>query len=62
MIKKQTLTRRQDKELNVRMGKASAVLGALQYLVVMKQELSRKAKLSVMASVPILTYGHESWC
>jgi len=28
-------------------------------LVVMKQELSKKAKLSVF--VPVLTYGHEPW-
>ena len=31
--------------------------------VVLKRELSRKAKLSVFKSIfgPILTYGHESW-
>ena len=36
---------------------------ALLHLVVLKQELSRIAKLSVFKSicVPILTYGHESW-
>ena len=35
---------------------------ALHHLVVLKQELSRKAKLSVCKSmfVPILTYGLES--
>ena len=36
---------------------------ALQYSVVLKRELSKKAKLSVFKTiyVPILTYGHESW-
>ena len=36
---------------------------ALHYLVVMKQELSKKAKLSIFKTVfvPILTRGHESW-
>jgi len=54
---------RQIEELDNRMGKASAVMLALQYSVVMKRELSKKAKLSVFKTVfaPILTYGHESW-
>ena len=36
---------------------------ALHYSVVIKRELSKKAKLSVFKAVfvPILTYGHESW-
>ena len=36
---------------------------ALLYSVVMKRELSKKAKLSILKTVfiPILTYGHESW-
>ena len=36
---------------------------ALYYSVVMKRELSKKAKLSIFktAFVPILTYGHECW-
>ena len=36
---------------------------ALYYSVVMKRELSKKAKLSIFKAVfvPILTYGHESW-
>ena len=44
-------------------GKASAVMRALHYSVVMKQELLKKAKLSIFKAVfvPILTYGHESW-
>jgi len=35
----------------------------LQYSVVMKRELSKKAKLSVFRTVfvPILTYGHKFW-
>ena len=36
---------------------------ALHYSVVMKRELSKKAKLSIFKAVvvPIFTYGHESW-
>ena len=36
---------------------------ALHCSVVMKRELSKKAKLSIfkIVFVPILTYGHESW-
>ena len=36
---------------------------ALHYSVVMKRELSKKAKLLIFKAVfvPILTYGHESW-
>jgi len=58
-----TSDRRQAKELDTRMGKASVVMQALQYLVIIKWELSIKAKLSIFKTVfvPILTYGHESW-
>ena len=54
---------RQDKELDTRIGKASAVMRALHYSVVMKRELSKKTKLSIFKTVfvPILTNGHESW-
>ena len=55
---------RQDEELDTRIGKASTVMRALHYSVVMKRELSKKAKLSIFKAavfVPILTYGHESW-
>ena len=54
---------RQDEELDTRIGKASAVMRALHDSVVMKRELSKKAKLSVFKAVlvPLLTYGHESW-
>ena len=52
---------RQDEELDTRIGKASAVMRALHYSVVMKRELSKKAKLSIFKAVfvPILTYGHK---
>ena len=39
---------RQDEELDVRSGKASAVMRGLHHSVVLKWELSRKAKLSVI--------------
>ena len=54
---------RQDKELDTLTGKASAVMRALHYSVVMKRELSKMAKLSIFKAVfvPIFTYGHESW-
>ena len=54
---------RQDEEMDTRIGKACAVMRALHYSIVMKPELSKKAKLSIFKTVfvPILTYGHESW-
>ena len=54
---------RQDEELDTRIGKAKAVMRALRYSVIMRRELSEKAKLSIFktAFAPILTYGHESW-
>ena len=57
-----TSDRRQDKELDTRIGKASAVMRTLHYSVVKKRALSKKAKLSIFRTVfvPILTYGHES--
>ena len=53
---------RQDEELDTWIGKASAVMRALHYSIVMKRELSKKAKLWVFKTVfvPILTCGHES--
>ena len=53
---------RQDEELDTQIGKASAVMRALHHSVVMKRELSKKAKLSIFKAVfvPILTYRHES--
>ena len=51
----------QDEELDVQLGTATAVMRALLHLVVLKRELSRRTKLSVLKSifVPILTYGHQ---
>ena len=58
-----TSDRWQNEKLDVQIGNANAVMRALHYLVVMKGELSKKAKLSIFKTVfcPILTYGHESW-
>ena len=55
--------RRQDEELDTRIGKASAVMRALHYSVVMKRVFSKKAKFLISRTVfvPILSYGHESW-
>ena len=53
---------RQDEELDVRSGKASAVMRALHHSVVLKWELSRKTKLPVYKSifVPVPIPGHKS--
>ena len=53
----------QDEELDTQIGKASVVMRALHYSVVMKSELSNKVKLLIFKAVfvPILTYGRESW-
>ena len=50
-------------ELDTQISKARAVMQALHYSAVMKQELMKMAKLSIIKTlfVPILTYGHESW-
>uniref|UniRef100_A0A8C6P3P0 Reverse transcriptase domain-containing protein n=1 Tax=Nothobranchius furzeri TaxID=105023 RepID=A0A8C6P3P0_NOTFU len=50
-------------EIDRRIGAASAVMRALYRSVVVKRELSQKAKLSIYRSiyVPTLTYGHELW-
>ena len=58
-----TSDRRQDEELDTRISKASAVMWALHYSVVMKWELSKKAKHSIFkaGSVPILTYDNDFW-
>ena len=51
---------KQEKELDVRLGKASAVKRALHHSVALKRELSRNAKLSVFKSifVPIFIYDY----
>ena len=53
---------RQDEELDTRIDKASAVMQTFHNSVAMKQELSKKAKLSIFKTVFvfIFTYGHES--
>ena len=51
----------QNSELDMRIGKASAVMVQFHQSVVLKRKLCTKAKLSIFksADVPILTYGHE---
>ncbi|KAK3571605.1 hypothetical protein QTP86_015340 [Hemibagrus guttatus] len=52
-----------DREIDRRIGAAAAVMRSMYRSVVVKKELSRKAKLSIYQSiyVPTLTYGHELW-
>uniref|UniRef100_A0AAV2MQG6 ribonuclease H n=1 Tax=Knipowitschia caucasica TaxID=637954 RepID=A0AAV2MQG6_KNICA len=52
---------RMEREIDRRIGAACAVMRSLYRTVVVKRELSRKAKLSIYRSifVPSLTYGHE---
>ncbi|KAK0137077.1 hypothetical protein N1851_026739 [Merluccius polli] len=52
-----------EREMDRRIGAASAVMRAMYRTVVMKRELSRKSKLSIYQSiyVPTLTYCHELW-
>ncbi|KAI3355686.1 hypothetical protein L3Q82_004279 [Scortum barcoo] len=53
-----------EREIDRRIGAASAVMRSVyRTVVVVKKELSRKAKLSIYRSiyVPTLTYGHELW-
>ena len=54
---------RQDEELDARIRKASAAMRALHFSVVIKQEVSKKATISIFKTVLVLifTYGHESW-
>ena len=54
---------RMEREIDRWIGAASAVMRSLYRSVVVKRELSRKAKLSIYQSVyvPTLTYGHELW-
>ena len=54
---------RQNSELDIRIGKASAVMRQLHRFVVLKLELCTRTKLSILRPVyvPILTYGHECW-
>ncbi|KAK0156594.1 putative uncharacterized transposon-derived protein F52C9.6 [Merluccius polli] len=52
-----------EREIDRRISAASAVMRTLYGSVVVKRELSRKAKLSIYQSIyiPALTYGHELW-
>ncbi len=52
-----------EREIDRRIGAVAAVMRSLYRSVVVKKELSRKAKLSIYQSiyVPTLTYGHELW-
>ncbi|XP_049595828.1 leucine-rich repeat-containing protein 57 isoform X1 [Syngnathus scovelli] len=54
---------RMEREIDRRIGAASAVMRTLYRSVVVKRELSQKAKLSIYRSIyaPTLTYGHELW-
>ncbi|KAK3547403.1 hypothetical protein QTP86_018910, partial [Hemibagrus guttatus] len=54
---------RMDREIDRRIGAVAAVMRSMYRFVVVKNELSRKAKLSIYQSiyVPTLTYGHELW-
>ncbi|KAK3547052.1 hypothetical protein QTP86_009569 [Hemibagrus guttatus] len=54
---------RMDRKIDRRIGAAAAVMRSMYRSVVVKKELSRKAKLSIYQSiyVPTLTYGHELW-
>ncbi|KAK3518826.1 hypothetical protein QTP70_014865 [Hemibagrus guttatus] len=54
---------RMDREIDRRIGAAAAVMRSMYRSVVVKKELSQKAKLLIYQSiyVPTLTYGHELW-
>ncbi|KAK3514795.1 hypothetical protein QTP70_032195, partial [Hemibagrus guttatus] len=54
---------RMDRKLDRRICAAAAVMRSMYWSVVVKKELSRKAKLSIYQSIyiPTLTYGHELW-
>ncbi len=51
-------------EINRWTGAASAVMQALYWTMVVKREMSQKAKLSITSQsiyIPALTCGHELW-
>ncbi|XDV14816.1 hypothetical protein PO909_014999 [Leuciscus waleckii] len=54
---------RMEREIDRRIGAASAIMRSMYRSVVVKKELSCKAKLSIYQSiyVPTLTYSHELW-
>ena len=49
--------------MRLQIGNRERMMRVLHYSFVMKQKLSKKAKLSIFEAVfdSILTYGHESW-
>ena len=63
LLVSQTIHQTMEREMDRRFGAVSAVMRALYLTVVVKRELSLKAKLSIYQSiyVPTLTYGHELW-
>ncbi|KAK3513744.1 hypothetical protein QTP70_028732 [Hemibagrus guttatus] len=52
-----------DRDIDRQIGAVAVVMRSMYRSVVVKKELSRKAKLSIYQSiyVPTLTYGHELW-
>ncbi|KAK3574348.1 hypothetical protein QTP86_005151 [Hemibagrus guttatus] len=54
---------RMDREIDRQIGAAAAIMRSMYRSVVVKKELSRKAKLLIYQSIyiPTLTYGHELW-
>ena len=54
---------RKDDEISCRLGQTAAVIRSLYRTVVVKTELSLKAKLSILRAVyiPTLAYGRELW-
>ena len=56
-----TSAEKMEREIERQIGTASAVMQKLKQSVVVKRELSQKAKLSIYRSIylPTLTYGHE---
>ena len=52
-----------EQEIDKQIGEALAVMRTLRHSIVVKRELSQKAKLSIYRSiyVPTLTHGHELW-
>ncbi|KAL1259228.1 hypothetical protein QQF64_009805 [Cirrhinus molitorella] len=52
-----------EREIGRRIGASAAAMQSMYQSVVVKKELSLRAKLSIYRSiyVPTLTYGHEVW-
>ena len=56
-----TSERRMERKTDRRIGAVASVMRLLYRSVVVKRELSRKAKLSVYLSIYIPTHGHQLW-